>query len=87
LIKTSRQQECVLEVFHTWWTGSRQKIRKGAKDNVPPRISPQYLLPPARPHLLKVPELSKIAGPAGHQEFKTQIYGRIFHIQTITVSK
>lgn len=41
------------------------------------------LLPPAKLHLLKVPQVSKIAPPAGCPVFKHMSLGGTFPVQTV----
>jgi hypothetical protein len=56
-----------------------------ARDSVPPRLSLSNLPPPAMLHLIKFPELPKIASPARDYMFNTWAFwwgGGALHIQT-----
>jgi hypothetical protein len=71
------------EAFHlmaSWTRKDRERLRK--------RYSPQRysLLPPLRPHLQNVQNLTVIAGELGIKLSTISLW-QTFHIQTITVDK
>jgi hypothetical protein len=49
-------------LFTSWWSAAERPGTSGAMD------LPQWLLPPAKPHLIELPEPLKIPPPAGREE-------------------
>jgi hypothetical protein len=64
----------------------QRKRQERDRDRIPLKTYPSDLLPPTRSHLLKFPELPKIAPPAEikHSTHEPGGWGRTFHIQTMT---